>query len=62
MMTLIEQTADSATYEFTHSDCTRFVKYEWEKDEDAPDFEKLAEDEYSKWLNWLNVQTNESNP
>lgn len=58
MKTLIESTESSAKYEFSSGTTTKiFVVKNGPQITDEPvklDFEKIAEEEYQKWLEWLN--------
>lgn len=58
MKTLIESTESSAKYEFSNGTTTKiFVVKNDPQITDEPvklDFEKIAEEEYQKWLEWLN--------
>jgi len=68
MMTLIDSNEASATYKFAHDTATRLVTFhlpqnnapvesEEEQPAEAPTFEELATEEYSRWLVWLGEET-----
>ena len=56
MITLIEDTDISATYQFSHNHATRMVAYPKVENAELP-LEQLVEAEHGAWLQWLGANT-----
>jgi hypothetical protein len=57
MKTLINETSDFVQYEFTSGNAVKNIYFQkFNEDGEQFDTEKLSDDEYQRWLTWLDFK------